>query len=193
MLTEFGCPWPTMMLNGTCTNAICRSGAGQLRIGLAEERRLREVLTSLRHRLRALPGSRPVRTWLWKFSPTPGGGASTSIAVVAELAHRADAREQEQVRRLDRARADDDLAPRTHLDLLAVLDVLDADAAVVLDQEPRRVRVRADGQVLSGTRPGRGSPPSCSNALPVLTLMWCQPAPSICGPLKSSVVGKPSS
>ena len=38
MLIEFGCPWPTMMLNGTWTNAIWRSGAGLGRIRLQEQR-----------------------------------------------------------------------------------------------------------------------------------------------------------
>ena len=46
--------------------------------------------------------------WSWRFSPTPGRSATTSMPCVADVGG-PDAREQEQLRRPDRPAADDDL------------------------------------------------------------------------------------
>ena len=75
---EFGCPWPTMMLNGTWTNAICRSGPVSAGSDFTN--------SALSDRF-CLPGGTgcsaswmtPVRTWLWKFLPTPGRSTTVSM------------------------------------------------------------------------------------------------------------------
>ena len=77
MLIEFGCPWPMMMLNGTWTNAICRSGP------VSAGSDFTNSALSDRFCLPAGTGwsdswITPVRTWLWKFRPTPGRSMSGS-------------------------------------------------------------------------------------------------------------------
>src|SRR6185437_6272877 len=89
-------------------------GSRPARIGLAEERRLREVLASLRHRLRGFPDHAREDVVVEVLADARKRSLDVD-AVVAELPDRADAREQEQVRRLDRARADDDFATRAYL------------------------------------------------------------------------------
>ena len=154
MLIEFGWPWPTMMLNGTWTKAIWRSGPVSAGSDLQN--------SALSERF-CLPGGTgcgdswmtPVRTWLWKFLPDAGQVDDGSMPSRLELLRVADAGEQQQLRRLDRAAADDDLAAeRVRPVRPAVLDVLDARAAAVLDEQARGERV---GLKVRFGRPSAGS------------------------------------
>jgi hypothetical protein len=63
-------------------------------------------------------------------------------AVGLQVLRRADPGDLEDVRRLDRSAADDHLARGARLDPLAVLHVLDADAALALEDEARHLRMR---------------------------------------------------
>src|ERR1700742_5009088 len=59
----------------------------------------------------------------------------------------ADARQQQQLRRLERAGGEDDLAPRADRLLLFPLHVLDADGALAFEQYLRRLRRRLDLEI----------------------------------------------
>ena len=65
----------------------------------------------------------------------------------AELVGRPDAGQHQQLRRVDGAAAEDDLAGGPRLADLAALAILDADRAVLLEQHPPRQRACLDGEV----------------------------------------------
>ena len=125
MLIEFGWPWPTMMLNGTWTNAIWRSGpvsAGSERTNSALSERF------------CLPGG----TGCGRFVDDAGQDVVVEVPPDArqvhdrldadgpELVRVADPRQQQELRRFDRAGADDDLARGVGAVVAAALAVLDA-------------------------------------------------------------------
>ena len=58
----------------------------------------------------------------------------------AQLARRADARQHQQLRRVDRPAGEDHLAPARSAVTLAALDVIDADRAAPLDEDARGQR-----------------------------------------------------
>ena len=139
MLIEFGCA----LADDDVERARGRTRSGgpvPARLGsdLQEERGLRQVLLA-RSGPAAVPSwMTPVRTWLWKFLPTPGRSTTVSIPTACRFC---------AGRRCPTASGacGDSIAPpqtmtsarRARLVPLAVLDVLDADAAAVLDDELR--------------------------------------------------------
>ncbi len=74
-------------------------------------------------------------------------------AVPLERLRRADARQHQQLRRIERASADDHLAPRAQLAFPPVLDEPDAHRAALLDDDPRDAHAGAHAQVAA--MPGR--------------------------------------
>ncbi len=65
----------------------------------------------------------------------------------AQFRRRTDARELQELRRIDRPAAKNDLAPRANLMLASIAPVLDADGAAPLEGDLRRERVRDDLEV----------------------------------------------
>ena len=140
------------------------------------------------------PGRLCQKRWLWSgWRPGSGGGTGLRRGVddrrehvvvqvapdagqvgddvdpeAAELVGRADAREQQQLRRLDRAGADDDLALGADPLDRAVPDDLDADAARALEEQPLRVRAGQHGEVRASRRRG------ARNA--VAPVLWRRPS-----------------
>ena len=86
--------------------------------------------------------------WSIRFSPTPGRSWATSIAELLELLARADAREQEQARRVDRAAGDDDLAPRRDaVDAPALALHVHGDRALARELEAHGARLGLQREV----------------------------------------------
>ena len=146
MLIEFGCPWPTMMLNGTWTKAICRSGPDSAGSDFTK--------SALSERF-CLPGGTgcgdswmtPVSTWLWKFSPTPGRSTDGFDPDGLQLPLDRRSRRAAGARGFDRSGTDDDLGGRAGLVGPSVLEVLDTGAAAILDDEARGQCIRRERQV----------------------------------------------
>ena len=82
-----------------------------------------------------------------QVAPDAGQVGDDVDAEPPELLGRTDAREQQQLRRLDRAAADDHLALGADLRDGAVADDLDADAPPTLEQQPLRAGSRQHGEV----------------------------------------------
>ena len=76
---------------------------------------------------------RPVMRWSWRFRPTSGRSATTSMPRRAQVAGGADAREHQRLRRVDGSAAQHDLAAAAHGDRCAV---------AVRTRRPRRGRPR---------------------------------------------------
>ena len=189
MLIEFGWPCPTMMLNGTWTNAICRSGP----VSAGSDRRN----SALSDRF-WWPGGTgcgdswmtPVSTWLWKLRPTPGRSTSGSTPTA-----------------LSSAGSPIPDSSRSLGDSIAPAETMTWPVSVVCArwwrlplrystpvQRPSSMSRREASASVSKVRFGRARAGSryaryAAKRLPSTTLMWCQPAPSMVGPLKSSVGG----
>ncbi len=88
--------------------------------------------------------------WSIRFSPTPGRSWTDVDAEALQVAPRADAREQEEARRVDRPAGHDDLAAR--LDQVvdaAVAHDVHARRAAVPHLQPQRARLALDGEVVA--------------------------------------------
>ena len=68
-------------------------------------------------------------------------------AVLAKRCAVADAGQHQQLRRLERAGGNDHLAPRADLLQLLALAIFDADRALALEQDARRLRLGFDAQI----------------------------------------------
>ena len=77
--------------------------------------------------------------WSCRCAPTPGRSCTTRDAVLLQLRARADARQHQQLRRLQRAGAEQHLAPRLQLLQLAADAHLHADRAPAFEQDARGV------------------------------------------------------
>ena len=118
-----------------------------------------------------------------QVAPDAGRSATTSIPRRPSSSAGADAREQQQLGRLDRAGADDDLALGA--------DLLDAHrpgrSRRRRSARPRRAAaVRGPRSARSGRarrRPARGRPSRAVWRTPSLTLSWQNETPSSCSPL----------
>ena len=110
MLIEFGWPWPTMMLNGTWTNAIWRSGPASAGSDLHEQRALGQVLLAGRHRLRRLVDDAGQDVVVEVLAHARQVDGRLDAELPCSCFGVADAGQQQQLGRFDRAAADDDLA-----------------------------------------------------------------------------------
>ena len=104
MLTEFGWPWPTMMLNGTWTNAICRSGPVSAGSDVQEQGALGQVLMTRRHGLRRLVDDAGQHVVVEVLADAGQVGAHRLDADGFQLGRVADAGELQQLGRFDARR-----------------------------------------------------------------------------------------
>ena len=84
--------------------------------------------------------------------PDAGQMMHARDAVLAKRGAIADARQHQQLRRLERAGGDDHLAPRADLLGLLALPVFDADRALALEQDAGGVRAGLDAQIGAACR-----------------------------------------
>ena len=98
--------------------------------------------------------SSPLARWSIRFAPTDGCSWTTSTPAAGERLTRADPRELQQVRRPDRACAQDDLAHAAHLvfRLVPVRAERNTDGTPALEEHASDERVRDDREVRAASR-----------------------------------------
>ena len=104
------------------------------------DQRLREQVQHRieRDRLQSIPAGCRAPCGPAGSAPTPGRSATTSMPCSAQMLGRADARQHQEFRRIDRRRGDDHFTSRLNdLNLFVSFD-LDADGALILDDHAPR-------------------------------------------------------
>ena len=90
--------------------------------------------------------------WSCKFLPTPGNATFTGDVVGAQFVRIADAREHQELRRVDDAAAQNHFAPGVRRHRLAVLYIFDAGRALAVENKPRHQRIDFDVQIVARQR-----------------------------------------